>query len=159
MERPRISIKLEPIDLIIEGIGILGLIALITLPFMYYNLLPETIPRHFGITGEVDAYSGKGLIWILPLIGILMYVGMFWLNKYPHIFNYPQEITKENAERQYKMATRMIRVLNAIITCVFAYITYTIIQTALGNQEGLGSLFTPVFLILVFGTLVYFLKN
>ncbi len=52
-----------------------------------------------------------------------------------------------------------IRIKNAIITCVFAYITYTILQTALGNQEGLGSLFTPVFLILVFGTLVYFIKN
>ena len=50
----------------------------------------------------------------------------------------------------------MIRTLNAIITCVFVYITYSKIQTALGNQDGLGTWFTPVFMILIFGVTGYF---
>lgn len=157
MDRPRLKIQLEPIDSLIEVIGIIGLILLIGLPIIYFSELPETIPRHFGFNGQPDGFSGKGIIWTLPIVGVVMYVGMFWLNKYPHIFNYPQQITEDNAERLYKMATRMMRTLNALIACIFAYITHSTIQTALGNQNGLGTLFTPVFMVLIFGTVGYFL--
>lgn len=157
MERPRIKIELKPIDIVIELIGFLGLILLIGLPIYFFDQLPESIPRHYGANGEPDGFSGKAIIWMLPIIGIIMYVGTFWLNKYPHIFNYPQEVTKENAKRLYTVGTRMLRTLNAIITVVFAYITYSTIQTALGNQSGLGSWFVPIFMALIFGTTGYFL--
>lgn len=156
MERPIIEIKKTPIDIVIEIIGFLGLILLLGLPLYYFDKLPETIPRHFAATGEPDGFSGKGMIWTLPVIGITMYVGMFWLNKHPHIFNYSQPVTKENAERLYTIGTKMIRTLNAIITCVLAYITYSTIQTALGNQNGLGVWFLPVFMISLFGITAYF---
>ena len=157
MERPRIKIKKTSVDFATEIVGIIGLLLLIGLPLYYFEKLPETIPRHFGANGEADGFSGKGIIWTLPIIGMVMYVGMFWLNKYPHIFNYPQQVTKENAERLYTIGTRMIRTLNSIITCIFAYITYSTIQTSLGNQDGLGTWFTPVFVILIFGVTGYFL--
>lgn len=120
MARPRINIELKPVDIITELIAILGLVLLIGLPMYFFDELPDSIPRHYGANGEPDGFSEKGIIWTLPIIGVLMYVGMFWLNKYPHIFNYPQEVTKENAKRIYTIGTRMIRTLNAIITCVFA---------------------------------------
>ena len=157
MERPKIKIKQTPVDIMTEIIGIIGLILLIGLPLYYFDKLPETIPRHFGANGEPDGFSGKGIIWTLPIIGVIMYVGMFWLIKYPHIFNYPQQVTKANAERLYTIGTRMIRTLNSIITCIFSYITYSTIETALGNQNGLGTWFTPVFIILMFGLTGYFL--
>lgn len=157
MERPIIKIKKTSIDIVTEIIGVLGLILLIGLPLYYFDKLPETIPRHYGANGEPDGYSGKRMIWTLPIIGITMYLGMFWLNKYPHLFNYPQQVTKENAEILYTVGTKMIRTLNAIITCVFAYITYSTIQTAVGNQNGLGVWFIPVFLILIFGLTAYFI--
>jgi len=157
MTRPRINIKLEPIDRIIELIGIVGLLILIGLPIIYFNELPDTMPIHFGLNGQADAWSDKGTVWMLPIIGIVMYLGMFLLNKFPHIFNYPQKITKDNAEKLYRTATRMVRTLNALIACLFAYITYSTIQTALGNQNGLGDLFMPIFMILIFGTTAYFL--
>lgn len=156
MTRPRINIKLEPIDKMIELIGLIGLITLIGLPIIYFNEFPDTMPIHFGANGEPDAWSGKGMIWTLPIIGVVLYLAMFGLNKFPHIFNYPQKITKDDAGKSYKIATRMIRTLNTLIACVFAYITYSTIQTALGNQNGLGILFTPIFLILIFGITGYF---
>ena len=157
MERPRIKIRKTSVDFATEIAGIIGLLLLISLPLYYFDKLPQTIPRHFGANGEPDGFSGKGIIWIFPIIGIVMFVGMFWLNKYPHIFNYPQQVTKENAERLYTIGTRMIRTLYSIITCIFAYITWSIIQTALGNQDGLGTRFTPVFIIIIFGVTGYFL--
>ena len=35
--------------------------------------------------------------------------------------------------------------------------TYSTIQTALGNQDGLGVWFTPLFMIMMFGTTMFFL--
>lgn len=157
MERPKIKIKKTPVDYTTEVIGVLGLILLIGLPLYYFDQLPETIPRHFGTNGEPDGFSGKGIIWTLPIIGIIMHAGMFWLTKHPHIFNYTQQVTEENAERLYTIGTRMIRTLNAIITCVFAYIINSIIQISLGTQNGLGNWFIPVFMILIFAITGYFL--
>ncbi len=157
MKRPKMKIEKTLIDIVTEIIGLIGVVLLIGLPLYYFNTLPETIPRHFGANGEPDGFSGKGIIWALPIIGVLMYVGLFWLNKYPHTFNYPQKVTEENAEGLYTMGTKMIRTLNTIITSVFAYITYSTIQTALGNQNGLGAWFTPVFMLLIFGVTGYFL--
>ena len=157
MERPKIKIEPEPIDKIIEWLGVLGLLLLIGLPLYYFDQLPETIPRHFGADGKPDAFSGKEIIWTLPVIGFAMYAGLFWLNRYPHIFNYPQKVSQQNARRLYTVGKRMIRTLNTLITGLFAYITYSTIQVALGNQSGLGSWFLPVFLILTLGTTAYFL--
>jgi uncharacterized membrane protein len=159
MERPKIKVALEPIDKIIERLGIIGLVILIGLPLFYFDKLPETIPRHFGADGKPDAFSGKGIIWTLPVIGFAMYAGLFWLNRYPHIFNYPQKVTQENAKRLYTVGKRMIRTLNTLITCLFAYITFSTIQVALGNQSGLGTWFLPNFMILTLGTTAYFLSR
>jgi uncharacterized membrane protein len=160
MTRPKIKIKSEPIDRIVESIGVIGIILLIGLPVFYYSSLPDIIPRYYGSSGEPDGFSGKGIIWTLPAIGLVMYVGMAMLNKFPHIFNYLIEITTENAERQYKIATKLLRFLNTIIACVFCYITYATIQTALGKQSGLGSYFTPIFMVLIFGIIgIYLYKS
>lgn len=157
MERPRQDIRLERIDQILEIVGIIGLALLIGLPIFFYGALPDVIPRHYNAVGQPNGYSEKGIIWALPAIGLILYLGLSLLNRYPHKFNYPQRVTKENAARQYKNATRMLRMLNCIIAGVFVYITYSTIRTALGKQNGLGDYFLPTFLALMFGTIGYFL--
>lgn len=156
MKRPKLKIELEPIDKVMEFFGFLGLLILIILPIYFFDKLPETIPIHYGAKGMPDGFGGKEAIWLVPIIGLIIYFGLIWINKYPHAFNYTQKVTKENARRLYTNSTRMIRILNAIITGIFAYITYSTIQTALGNQNGLGNWFLLIFLILTLGTTGYF---
>jgi len=155
MDKPRIKIQPEPIDRVIEFIGILGFMTLIALPIIYFNQLPNIIPVHFGFNGQPDGFGTKDVIWIMPVLGTFLFLGMSLLNKHPHILNYPQMVTEDNAERLYKTATRMMRVLNALVACIFAYMTFGTIQTALGNQNGLGTMFLTIFLILILGTTGY----
>lgn len=157
MERPKIKIELEPIDIATEIIGVIGLIILIFLPIYFYDRLPDTIPSHFASNGEPNEFSEKSTIWIEPLTGLIVYIGMSWLNKYPHVFNYPQKVTVDNAKRLYINGTKMVRTLTAVTTCVFAAICHTTIQTAMGKQAGLGSWFTPAIIILLMGTTGFFL--
>lgn len=157
MKRPKIELQPSRLDRQLDLFAMVGLILLIVLPVYFYGELPDTIPSHYGSNGEADGFSKKATLWILPIIGGLMFLGLFKLKKYPHLFNYPQPITEDNAERMYQNGVRMLRCLNAIITCVFAYITYSTIQTALGNQNGLGTSFTPIFLVFLFGSIGYFM--
>ena len=155
--RPKIDIPLQRLDWITELLGFIGLCFLVGLPIYFFDSLPDEVPIHFDADGKPNGYSKKTGIWLLPSIGALMYFFMFWLNKYPHTFNYPQKVTQENARRLYTSATRMMRTLNAIIACAFAYITYAMLQTALGNQDGIGIWFLPVFLVGIFGLIGYFM--
>ncbi|MCB0495276.1 MAG: DUF1648 domain-containing protein [Cyclobacteriaceae bacterium] len=158
MYRPKLDIKLEFIDLLIEIIGAIALIIMIALLIMNYGDLPETIPIHFNASGEVNGWSHKSAIWTLPTIGAIVYVVLFALNKSPHTFNYLVKITEENAYRQYQLASRMIRILNASIAALFAYISYNLIELAFGNKGGsLNLLWISLgFTVCILGAYLYF---
>jgi len=160
LKRPKRQIELESIDRVIQAIGLIALVVLIGLPLYYFQQLPDIIPSHYGnygSNGEPDGFSGKRIIWTLPIIGIILNVGLHCLNKYPHTFNYPQKVTEENAKRLYTTATKVIRFLNAQIAIVFAYITYSTIHTALGTKSGLGKSFLLIFVLSNFFILGYLL--
>lgn len=158
MERPKINIKYETIDYIIESLGIIALVCLVTAPIYFYNSLPDNIPIHYNIHGQPDAYESKQTIWILPLIGLFLYIGMTLLNKIPHLFNYPTKVTSENAERLYRIGTRTVILLKVISTLIFAYLNFKTISIGLSHSTDLGFLFTPaiIFIIIVFpGFMIY----
>ncbi|KPP99608.1 MAG: protein of unknown function DUF1648 [Bacteroidetes bacterium HLUCCA01] len=149
MANPVIVVKKEPFDNAVERAGWLALALLIFIPAWYFGDLPDEVPRHFGPDGSPTAWSGKGFIWIMPIIGSIMFVKLFFLSRYPHIYNYPVTVTEENAPRLYLKGSRMIRVLNAVLVYVFLYITYSSIQTALGEQSGLN----PAIMFAMMGTI------
>ena len=158
MERPKINIKYETIDYIIESLGIIALVCLVTAPIYFYNSLPDNIPIHYNIHGQPDAYESKQTIWILPLIGLFLYIGMTLLNKIPHLFNYPTKVTSENAEKLYRTGTRTVILLKVISTLIFAYLNFKTISIGLSKSTELGVLFTPtiIFIIIVFpGFMIY----
>ncbi|PQB05388.1 DUF1648 domain-containing protein [Aureitalea marina] len=141
--RPKVRPELETADILIEMIGLMGLLVLIGLPLYYYPELPDQVPHHYGADGVPDRWGGKGIVWTLPAIGAFLYAGLWYLNRFPHIFNYMVEITQQNAIAQYRLATRLIRSLNAFTAWLFAYINYAIVQGGLKGSFDLGMWFLP----------------
>ncbi len=117
--RPRIEIKLSPTDKLFEIAAWAAFVLLWALPIVSYQGLPENVPIHYGFTGQVTNYGNKAIIFVLPLVHTFLFIGLTVLNKYPHIFNYPVEITEGNALQQYKNATRLFRYCKFIITLMF----------------------------------------
>ena len=157
MERPKHNIHLSRIEWALEVAGAIGLIMTFVLIVLNYSDLPQIMPRHFNVSGKPDGYSSKELLWILPTITLLIYTLMTIGSRFPHKFNYPLEITMENAKRQYGNSVMMMRVLKTIIVIIFFYLTFAIIQIGLGKVNGIGTYFLPIFLIAVFGTVGVFL--
>src|SRR5512135_219814 len=158
-ERPKIEIGRTNTDDILEILGWASLIFMWALTILKYTSLPESIPTHFDVSGKVDSYGSRSTILFLPVLSTILFAGMTILNKYPHIFNYPVPITKENAERQYRNATRLIRYIKLILVVTFLSIEYMTIQTATGNSSGLATWFLPVMLVLVFAPIAIFIYN
>lgn len=162
-KRPKLKITWDLMDWVLECMGLACLVLLISTPAYYYADLPDSIPTHFNAAGEADGFSNKSSIWSLPILGWVTYSGMFILNRFPHIFNYPTPITAENAAHQYRIATKLIRSINFLIAGSFWYIVYSSVTTAIGESSGLGTYFLPIFLGVIFGTigiyLVYALKK
>lgn len=153
MARPKLNIENEPIDNFLEIVALVSLIFLIVYPMINYNTLPDKIPTHFDGAGNPDAFGKKSSILVLSILGVFLYGMLHFISKVPHTFNYGGvKITEENAAVQYQNALRMMRTLKALITAAFAYINWSTIQIAFGNATGLGKGFTPVFLILVLGS-------
>lgn len=155
--RPVLDLPRSSFEKTLDIFGALGLLFMIVMLAYYWSSLPERIPSHFGISGQPDAWNGKGLLLVLPSISAGLYIGLTILSRYPHIYNYAWPITPENAATQYRLARQMIIVFKTEIVWLFAYVIWQTIQTALGRAQGLGEAFLPIFLSTIFGTLILYL--
>jgi len=108
-------------------------------------------PHPFACIGAI-----LSTLFILPGSGVIMYIIMTVVSLFPHIFNFPVKITPENAEVQYRLAVRLIRIIKTVILIMFAYISFMTVKTARGSAEGLGKVFLPVFLAATFGIIIYY---
>ena len=147
-ERPKIKIPFQSIDFVIELASITILSLMWVHLILEFGNLPDSIPSHFNAAGEPNDYSDKLFLWFLPAIATVMFIGLFILNRFPHLHNYMVNITQENALRQYRFGTRVLRTVNFLCVLMFAYINYQIILGAENNASSLGM----GFVITVVGT-------
>ena len=152
INRPKIQVPVEGIDLIIELIVLAILLFMWGYVFVSYSELPDRVPTHFNVSGEVDSYGGRSSIWVLMIISTVVAVGMYVLTKYPHIHNYMEEITEENALRNYKMSCRLLRFVNLFTILIMLYVVYSVIEKSAGNDIILESSF--IYIILAFSVVM-----
>lgn len=156
-ERPKLKLELTKIDKTLEILGWTSILAIWVLTITNYANLPDTIPIHYNGAGQANGFGGKSTILTLPLIATILFIGLTILNKFPHVFNYPINITQDNALRQYTNTTRLIRSLKVIIVIIFGLIVFRTIQNANGQADGLGVWFLPLTLGLIFIPLTYYI--
>ncbi len=68
-DRPKIKVPLEGLDIVLDILSATLLILLIAYAVISYSELPDVIPSHFNAKGEVDGYSEKIMLWLLPALG------------------------------------------------------------------------------------------
>ena len=112
--RPKIKVPLENLDYIIELVSITLLLVMWYFTISNYAELPDTVAMHFNAKGEPDDYGSKGMIWLLPILGTVIYFIMLVLTKYPHLHNYMVNITEKNALKNYRFSIRVLRIVNLL---------------------------------------------
>ena len=121
-----------------------------------WNQLPDQVPAHYNGAGEVDRWGSKWELIILPVIAAFIGVFMTFLEKHPEWHNY-MKLNENNIEFQYKNSRLMMNVLKNECVLLFVFLTYKTEQVALGHGDSLGNAFLPIFLVILFGSMAYFI--
>ena len=133
-------------------ISLLSVVWIVLYVIITWKNIPDMIPGHYNIAGEIDKYSSKNSIWILIVVQILLFTMMSVLERFPNIWNTGVQITEENRERVYINLRNMQTYLKMMIMIYFSYMTF---QSIGGGN--LHSMSVFIFLVLVFGGMAIFL--
>lgn len=100
----------------------------------------------------VDKITDKNSLIVLLVVGWIMFIGLSIVEKFPQIWNTGIQVTEKNKEKVYRILKNMIGTMKLLIALAFSYLTLH--STTV---ENLSPLFLPVFLILIFGSIILFL--
>jgi uncharacterized membrane protein len=104
-----------PIEWGLDAVALAAALGCVVLVAMNYSSLPDTVPIHFGPSGNVDGWGDKVFAWLLPAIAAILTPMIIFLCGKPQRFNYLQAPAPENAQANYERARLLLRLLNALI--------------------------------------------
>lgn len=122
------------------------LLVIVLIPFIYlfsiWNQLPDKIPLHWNIEGEIDRYGEKYEIILIPILLPLMTYILFTI------------IPKIDPKGKIRQMGKKYQILKSIITILTSMIAIIVIYAALNK-----TLFNPNYMVLLIGILFVFLGN
>ena len=90
-------------------------------------------------------------------MALALYLLMTVVARFPSAFNYPVRVTAENRLQLEALALDMILWIKAEVVCLFAWIQWFTIEAARHSHGGLPGAFFPVYLLVLFGTVAWFI--
>jgi uncharacterized membrane protein len=108
---------------------------------IFWNQLPDRVPGHWNVQGEVDRYDPKISLVFLPLLTVFI-LGIFWA--------IPLIDPKGKAKKFENVINRIALVFALFMLAMFGMVIYA----ALGNQPDVGS-----YVIFAILGLTFFLGN
>ena len=159
MINPKIKIRRDLSDLIIDGLLVMIFFGIVILVLTQYAKLPNEIPSHFDLSGNPDGSFNKSSILMWPGIAFMTLAIHFIIIDRPHTFNFPMKTNTDNAEKHYRLATSLIRRLNICILSFLFYITYMTIQISLGFKSDIPSYALIAFFITLIGISGWYFKK
>lgn len=148
--RPSLEIEKDREDTILEFACLLVLKTILLVSIISFIYVDDIIPIHFNFRGEVDGYGDKIFLLLFPLISIIIYTSMTWLEKKPHIYNYPKKITKENFQREYIKAVKLMRWIKFLSVSIFLFAILEIIVHYFNLSEIRRISFTMILVTVLF---------
>jgi len=145
------KVRKNKYDIFVEVVCLTLLIGVLVYLFLNWSSIPDKIPGHYNAMGKIDRMGSKGELVILPIIGWLMYLVMTVIGNIPQIWNTGVTVTEENKERVFPIIKNMINTFKLIMVAVFVYLTINS-----SKAIPLTEWFLPMFLILLFGSMIFF---
>ncbi len=146
------KIKISKYDIFVNLTCLALLIGIVVYLVLFWNRIPDKIPGHYNAAGVVDRWGNKGELFVVPIVAWIMYIGLTILERFPQVWNTGVQVTEENKERVYRILKNMISTEKLLMVAVFIFLT---INSSF--SIGLPIWFLPVFLILMFGSLILFI--
>ncbi|MEK4023280.1 MULTISPECIES: DUF1648 domain-containing protein [Sporosarcina] len=141
-EKPKLNIPKPGFAKAFDVLTVALFAACLVYLLLHWNRLPDQIPAHFGANGEVDRWGSKFELFILPAIAIFLWIGLWVLEKYPHLYNYIN-LRPDNVEIQYRYGMVFMNVTKNMSTLLMVFIMWQLTDIALERTESLNM---PIFI-------------
>lgn len=151
--------KKKPItlsDRMLEAIALVEVILLLVLTWVFYDKAPETVPSHFNLSMEADAWSDKDIYWLLAVV---MVIGMAICASAAYnrkLVNLPVRLKSSVFYRQIGLISRMCRVMTVAFGLIWLTILLAMSAEFIGLPEDVTMVLLPVSLVLMFAVVVFY---
>ena len=151
MDEP-IKIERNALD-VLEAIVSLSCLVGVTLYLIFaWSTIPAKVPMHYNAAGEVNRWGSKSELIILPIISWLIYGMITLIERLPQVWNTGIRVTEENRAVVYRLLKNMIACVKMITLSIFSCLT---VLSSLARN--LPMWFLLAFLVLLFGTIAYYI--
>ncbi len=146
------KVKRSKFDIVVNILSLIMLVGVAVYLAVSWIGLPDKIPGHYNALGQVDRWGSKGELLFTPIVSWILFLGITLLERFPHIWNTGVAVTEENREQVYRILKSLIGTVKLLIVAVFAFISVNMM-----SAHNLPLWFIPVFLVLMFGSIIYFI--
>jgi len=148
------KLKHTKLQIILEIITILILIAMVVNLKVSWGNIADDIPTHYNAAGEVDKWGHKVDLFFVPIICSVLYILLTAITFFPALWNVPVSVNEENKTRVYASMKNMMCLLKLEMVINFAYISYKS-----SKAQVLAPYFFYVTLAVIFGTIIFFIAR
>ena len=151
--------KKKPItfsDRILELVAAAMAVLLLILTGVLYSKAPDTVPSHFNLAMEADAWSGKGVYWVLAvvmLIGMAICASAAYNRK---MVNLPIRLKPEVFYRQIGLISRMCRVMTLVFALIWLAVLLAMSARFIGLPADVTVVLIPVAVVLMLGVVLFY---
>ena len=92
---------------VLDILAPLLLVAAITVIGIRWNRLPDRIPTHYDLAGNIDGYGGRGTLLLMPILGLINDLILAACLRFPQSWSMGIRKTPQNAPYLYR-ATRTL---------------------------------------------------
>ena len=117
----------------LDGFSIALLFVIWVFTLLQWKKLPSIIPIHFDLEGKPDNHGSRYFIFLLPIIGTLIYFFLSYNIK--GINNYPVKITQENKEIQFLIGKIAVKSIIAFVLFIFFTFQKRIVEIAVKQKD------------------------
>ena len=151
--------KKKPItlsDRILELVALAMAVIMLVLTGFLYSQAPDTVPSHFNFAMEADAWSGKGIYWILAaimLVGMAICASAAYNRK---LVNLPIRLKEPVFYRQIGLIGRMCRIMTLVLSLMWLAILLAMSASFIGMPEDVAITFIPMTVALMLGVILFY---
>ena len=146
------KIKNTKIDWIIEIVCLLLLGGITLYLILNWSFMPDKIPMHYNIAGEIDRWGKKTEIIFIPVVSWLLYGFITLMEQFPKTWNTGVQVTEENAPRVYRVLKSMVKTTKLFMVIMFFYITICSI-----TAQSMSPWALLIEMVVIFGNLIYWM--
>ena len=143
--------KKYPLDQIMNRLSLLLLLGTVVFLTAFWQRIPDEVPMHFNAAGEIDRWSSRTELLILPVISWLVYGLLTVVEQIFRTWTAGGTGMKKK-EQVHFLRRHLLSTLKRLVVVIFTWIP---VWCALALP--LPVWFLPVTLVAVFGDMVYWI--